>query len=346
MKLFFAAVVLATVLASTLATAQTTPHDAALNALAAPSGKILAGTYTGGRSGEEDDIIPSDLKAYIRTVGHRPAWVYFSNNWYRSRAFPAETAKWIRAAGSTPFIRLMLRSDPEQDHADPLYKTRAIARGDFDADLAKWARAAARFKTPILVEWGTEMNGEWFQWNARWNGKQRGAKRFADAYRHIIDVMRTNGASNIIWVFHVNWADGPPRNWNQMEKYYPGDDYIDWLGISLYSMQGPNEDEPTAFSEIDKTIHRLNKMAYAKPIIIAEFGTDVHNPHEPAAPWADKALRQILSGKWPNLIGFSWWNETWPNGDDPADATDTRIVSDPNLIKVFRRHLNNTKVVK
>jgi len=325
--------------------AEATSHAGALHTLAPSSGRLLHGTYTGGRTGEEDDITPADLAAYIRTVGAKPAWVYFSNNWYRSRAFPTATAKWIRAAGATPYVRLMLRSDPTQDHGDPLYTTKAIARGDFDADLAKWARAAAAFKTPILAEWGTEMNGEWFQWNARWNGRRKGAARFAAAYRRIIDISRANGATNVVWVFHVNHADGPPKPWNRMEKYYPGDDYIDWLAVSLYSMQAPFEDEPTPFSAINQTMQRLHKMAPTKPVIIAEFGTDVNNPREPAAAWAKAALNDITGNRWPQLIGFSWWNETWPNGDDPTNDTDTRIQSDPALTAVFRRALKHPRIV-
>ena len=328
------------------ALAEATPHENALRALNPPAGKLLHGTYTGGRTGEEDDITPADLNAYVRTVGVKPAWVYFSNNWYRSRAFPTATAKWIRASGATPYVRLMLRSDPGQDHRDPLFTTNAIANGKFDADLAKWARTAATFKTPILAEWGTEMNGEWFQWNARWNGRRKGAERFAAAYRRIIDISRANGATNIVWVFHVNHADGPETNWNRMEKYYPSDAYIDWLGISLYSMQGPHEDERTPFSAVDKTVKRLTRMAPTKPFIIAEFGTDVHNPREPAAQWAESALKDILGNRWPQLIGFSWWNETWPNDDDPANDTDIRIQSSPALSSVFRRALKHPRVAR
>ena len=326
------------------ARAETVSHARALAALTPPAGKLLFGAYTGGRSGEEDDITLADVTAYEATVGHRVAWVYFSNNWYRSRAFPAKTARWIRRHGATPYVRLMLRSDPEQDHAEPRFTLRRIARGDFDADLSRWMADAARFGTPILAEFGTEMNGEWFQWNARWNGRRRGAARFAAAYRHIVDLARENGAGNIVWVFHVNWADGPERPWNRLEGYYPGDAYIDWMGISLYSMQGPHEDEPTAFAEITRTLARLARLAPQKPVIIAEFGTDVHNPREPAAPWAEKALGLILSGRYP-IIGFSWWNETWPNGDDPADATDLRIASDPALRTLFRRRLKDPRIL-
>jgi len=326
--------------------AQATSHKAALRALTPPAGKLLAGSYIGDETGEEDVLTPQLLRDYIRTTGHRPAWIYFSNNWYRSRAFPAQLASWIRSQGSTPFIRLMLRSDDRENHAEPLFTPQAIARGDFDADLAAWGRAAAKFKTPILAEYGTEVNGKWFPWNGKWHGRARGTRAFAAAYRHIIDVTRANGASNIVWVFHVNWNDHPDRRWNRFENYYPGDAYIDWLGVSLYSMLGPHEDELTPFSAIDNTMKRLHQMAPSKPVIIAEFGTDVNNPREPAAAWATAALKQILSNRWPQLIGFSWWNEQWPNGDNPENATDLRIQSDPALTQVFRKALKHPRIVR
>ncbi len=317
--------------------AKAMPHEAALRAVKPEGGRLLFGAYPGGRTGEEDDIAPADVTAFERAAGRRVDWVMFSHNWYRTRAFPAATVRWIRKRGAIPYIRLMLRSDPETDHREPRFTLSRIARGDFDADLSRWMRAAARFGTPIIAEYGTEMNGAWFPWNGRWNGRQKGPARFVAAYRHIIDLARANGASNVIWVFHVNWSDDPQKRWNRFENYYPGDQYIDWLGVSLYSMQGPEETDPTPFSAIEGTMKRLHAMAPAKPVIIAEFGTDVHNPHEPAAAWAEKALRLIHSGRWPALIGYSWWNETWQNDDTPAHDTDMRLTSDPALARTFRR---------
>ena len=344
-RLFPPAVLTALVLAfAPPAAARPVSHAEALASLTPPPGKLLFGAYVGGRSGEEDDITPADVAGFEATVGHRVAWVYFSNNWFRSRAFPARAAGWIRRHGATPFVRLMLRSDPEQDHAEPLFTLQRIAAGDFDADLRRWMREAAQFSTPILAEFGTEMNGEWFSWNARWNGRRTGAASFVAACRHIIDMARQNGASNIVWVFHVNWDDAPKTRWNRLENYYPGDSYIDWMGVSLYSMQGPREDEKTAFDDVRGTLARLNRLAPQKPVIVAEFGTDVHNRREPAARWADRALDLILSRRYP-IIGFSWWNETWPNDDTPAHDTDLRIASDPRLRAVFRRRLQDPQIL-
>ena len=47
-------------------------------------------------------------------------------------------------------------------------------------------------------------------------------------------------ADNILWVFHVNYNDWPNESWNRFENYYPGDDYIDWLAVSIYGAQQPS----------------------------------------------------------------------------------------------------------
>ena len=49
---------------------------------------------------------------------------------------------------------------------------------------------------------------------------------------------------------------------------------------------------------------RLVKIVPGKPIIIAEFGCDLHNKRCNAADWARGALDEIFSGKWPALVGF------------------------------------------
>ncbi len=320
-------------------------HGAALRDLTPRQGHLLHGVYPGGVTGMEDDITPQLVRAYESAVGRRVAWVMFSHNWFQGRAFPMQTANWIRAQGAAPYIRLMLRSDTELDHREPRYTLAAIARGDFDTDLAAWGRDAARFGTPFIAEFGTEMNGDWFSWNARWNGRRKGPALFQAAYRHIIDVTRANGASNIVWVFHVNDQDYPVRRWNHFESYYPGDDYIDWLGVSIYSAQGPSEDYAADFPGLLASVMaRFARMAPNKPAIVAEFGTDVRNRHVRADQWADTALDTILSGRFPNLIGFSWWNETWQNDDNPAHDTDLRVQSSAELAAVFRRRLDTSAV--
>ena len=92
-------------------------------------------------------------------------------------------------------------------------------------------RAAKSFGSPILIEWGTEPNGNWFSWNGKWNGGAKdGPARYVAAFHHIVDLMRAEGANNLQWVWHVNWFDEPEAKWNRFENYYLGDAYCDWVG--------------------------------------------------------------------------------------------------------------------
>jgi Glycosyl hydrolase family 26 len=307
-----------------------------------PAGSYYHGVYPGGKTGEEDDITLKDVRFYQDTVGHKVAWVYFSNNWFHSRAFPIQTASWIRKDGAVPFIRLMLRSSADTDVAESEYTLQAILAGNFDNDLKAWGQAARDFKTPLIVEWGTEMNGQWFSWNGFWNGKQEGTKLFRDAYRHIV---QTIDAANITWVFHINSDDDPETTWNAFENYYPGDDVVDWLAVSAYSAQSPQDDYWTNFVEqMDLIMPRLTKLA-DKPIMVLEFGATHNNPLGQSSEWADEALGAMLSGHWPKLKGFSWWNETWQNDNNPAHDTDMRVQSNKALADVFRKHLASNKVI-
>lgn len=316
-----------------------------------PKGQIYHAVYPGheGGTGEEDDITLEDLSSYEQTVGKSAAWVYFSHNWYHGKNFPMETASWIRDSGSVPFIRLMLRDSDKPYKKNRKFTLKRILKGKFDEDLHAWARDARDFGSPLIVEFGTEVNGEWFPWNGKWNGDGKkkgygdptypnGPERFRDAYRHIINIMREEGASNITWVFHVNNDDVPNKPWNRFEKYYPGNDYIDWIGVSVYGAQTPTDEEWPMFSDMmDEVYPRLESLSESKPIVILEFGVTSGNPLGDQAEWANAALTDLTAINWPRIIGFSWWNEAWQNDSDSDHDTNMRVQDNPDLADVFQR---------
>ncbi len=318
------------------------------------SGHYVHGCYPGGISGEEDDLTLRDVQSYEETVGQKAAWVYFSNNWYASRRFPLKTARWIRDHGAIPYIRLMLRSrDHEIGKPEKFFTLQAILDGKFDDALRAWGKDAAAFGTPLIVEYGTEVNGEWFGWNGKFHGAGRkdgfgdpekadGPERFVAAYRHIEDIIRSSGATKITWVFHLDASESPDIEWNQFENYYPGSSYVNWIGVSCYGPQNPT-DEPDEISDFrskfDPIYARILRLAPDKPIMIVEFGCTTGYPYLKAEDWAGSVLGDILSNRWPQVRGFSWWNERWENDDDPSHNTTMRVQDNPALARVFRAQL-------
>jgi hypothetical protein len=151
---------------------------------------------------------------------------------------------------------------------------------------------------------------------------------------------RAIGATNLTWVFHANDADIPHEAWKRVESYYPGDDVADWVGVSVYGAGTPMEDEWSPFAEkMDAIAPRLVAMAPGKPLFVLEFGFTAGNPRGEAAAWADEALGQILSGRWPTVRGFSWWNESWSKDDNPTHDNNIRVQDNARLTAGFRARL-------
>jgi hypothetical protein len=310
-----------------------------------PPGKLYHNVYPGGTSGEEV-IAEADLLAYQNTVGQKVAWVTLNNNWYNSSAFPTATCTWIRSLGSVPLVRLGLRSTWEVP--EPVYTMAAIAAGHFDTQLRHWAEQAKTFGTPVIVEYGTEVNDDWFPWNGEYAGggtltgsppKAKGPAAFVAAYRHIVTVMRGTGATNLSWAFHVGQSDYPSVAWNRLENYYPGSDVVDWVGSSLYCYTDPTQNyAPVSLrTALDSVYPRLVKIAPGKPITLLEMGTTAGSALLAPQTWAQAGLNDLFSNRWPQVRGFSWWNERFQNGD--GAWADMRVQDLPALATVFRSTL-------
>jgi hypothetical protein len=295
------------------------------------------------------DAIKAEVDAYEAAAGRTVAWVGFAHEWQTDgRAFPSEVAISIRNRGATPLIFLNLRSFDVIDEAqqvEPLYTLDAIISGQFDSDFAAWADGAKSFGSELIVDWGWEMNGDWNPWNGIHNGGDaEGPRRFREAYRHIIELTRNRGAANIRWAFHVNFPEFPDESWNAFENYYPGDDVIDIVGVSIYSAQAPTDDFfPSFESLMDPAYARLTQMAPEKPVYVFEFGAAAGNPLGSSVTWADEALAGILSGRWPAVRSFAWWNDYWEcrcQDGNPAHDTEMRVEVVPGLATVFRSRLS------
>jgi len=303
-------------------------------------GRLYHGVLPRGTTEPDSDASPAALDAYERAAGRRVAYVYFSNDWFRSRAFPATTAQWVRERGAVPFIRLMMRSQPQPLVTDPRFTLDRIVAGELDGDLAAWADAARAFGSPLVVEYGTEVNGDWNPWSAPYNGGlDVGPDKFKRAYRHIVALMRARGALNVTWALHYNAENYPQDDArNVPAAYYPGDDVVDWVGISAYGSERSNDDRCPSFrSLLDAMLPQLRAATATRPLFVFEFGITNNNPRCPAAPWVRAAFADLLGGRWPDVRGFSWWQERWNN--DGALGSDMLVQDDAGVAAAFRAAL-------
>ncbi len=234
--------------------------------------------------GSEDEVTAQKITDFENLAQKPIGWAYFSDNWYNNIHFPGNAVQIIHNTGKTPFVRMMARATLEENIADPQYSMQNIIDGNFDADLLQWFTEAAQVGYPLLIEFGTEVNGEWFPWNGIYNGGAvttdygdpnlaDGPERFVDTYRHIIDLSRQAGATNLTWFFHVDAVGQPWEQWNEIANYYPGDNYIDWIGISAYGALD-NQDYMSLDEKLRMIYSSVYDLSYRnnKPVAILEIG--------------------------------------------------------------------------
>jgi hypothetical protein len=141
-----------------------------------------------------------------------------------------------------------------------------ILSGDSDDLIAAAARRIRDLDRPVLMRWGWEMNGRWYEWSGFQNG--RDPEGYVKCYKHIRNIFDDEGAARVSWVWSPNWNSAPPDEWNRMDAYYPGDKYVDWVGVSGYNL---NQESPaTLFDPV------YRKYSSRKPIMITEVGAKDH----------------------------------------------------------------------
>lgn len=292
----------------------------------------------------EDVVTTQRIMEFNSLAGKPPAWVYFSNNWFEGIKFPGEAVETISGTGAMPFIRMMPRSDFIEGKQDPVYTLQNIIDGVYDEELKQYARDARDSSVPIMIEFGTEVNGDWFSWGGAINGGgvtngygdpayPDGPERFRDAYRRIIDIFRGEQANNVTWAFHMNGGSSPEAEWNKMNNYYPGDSYIDWIGVSIYGGQVPGEKWEDFSSQIERAYNEISGVSAVKPIAVFEFGVIEDPSAGSKAGWIGDALEVLESGKYPRIKALSYWHSSWTNDD--GRASNMRLDSSPEVLKTY-----------
>jgi len=302
--------------------------------------------------GPEDNVTTQRIKNFEQLSGKKIAWAYFSQNWFNGITYPKSDIHTIFNSGTTPFVRFMPRSDENQGQAETQFSMINIINGKFDTELKQWAKEAKKDNIPLLADFAVEPNGNWFPWSGVLNGGGTtdeygdpnypdGPEKFRDAYRHIITLFRTEEVKHITWFFHFNYASFPDTTWNQPKYYYPGDDYIDWIGFSLYGAQTHDEEwEELAFStQLKKYLDSYRTLSTKKPVALLEFGVTDNHPDGNKSKWLEDAFSTILNNPDIQFQAIAPWHENWENDD--GSLSTLRLDSSTQTKKTFRKWIKH-----
>jgi beta-mannanase len=190
---------------------------------------------------------------------------------------------------------------------------RGILAGHYDGNISAICGAANKLQAPTTIRWAQEMEDTTgrFSW-AGWAPAD-----YKATYRKFVDECRTV-AHNVKFM----WS---PMGMPTLDKYYPGDDVVDSVGLTVFGLQKFDRDNfgrDRTFAEILKPGYDIASR-FDKPIYVAELGYVGNRDY--VRNWASSVLQRYpqfskLAGivyfddkeisPWPGNYGLPNWRVT------------------------------------
>jgi len=258
--------------------------------------KILWGAYTGNSM--------ESLEEFEKIIGKKPDINAFFIDLRDS--FPFRLASYL---GNNNQIMLLYLEQNDISLDD-------VISGKYDSSIKQLSIDIKNNAKQVILAPLHEMNGNWNSLNGT-AGNNKPDKVIAE-WRHIYDIFSENNVDNVKWAFVVNNESVPDIPANDMGVYYPGDAYVDYVGVDGFNFGNPWQSYDELF------LNALNKLSiYNKPMYIFSFAS-AQGPQK--SVWIQDALSKIYSDK--RIKGWVWFNEN--------KEEDWRIWSDENSLQSFQ----------
>lgn len=147
-----------------------------------------------------------------------------------------------------------------------------IGGGRYDEVIRTRADELKDYGRPVLLRFAHEMNGDWYSWSPQSPDGRALGNTVADyiaAWRHIHRLFDELGVTNVSWVWCPNAVDFPAGN--TAMQYYPGDTFVDWIGVDAYNFGAGSHSRWQSFSSVFGPVYE--QLPPSKPVILAEFGS-------------------------------------------------------------------------
>ncbi len=148
--------------------------------------------------------------------------------------------------------------------------TLEIIEGKYDDYLDHLAESFNEYDFPVLFRINNEMNGAWVHYSAFSVGKD--TDLYIECWRYIYNKFKNHGVDNLIFVWNPNELSFPNYAFNHYLSYYPGNEYVDIVGLTAYNTGNYYQGETwRKFSEAYDHFYYEYTKTFKHPMMITEF---------------------------------------------------------------------------
>lgn len=272
-------------------------------------------------------------------TGRMPAVWAIYQGWTGWNQFPIAQARRARALGAS----LMVTWEPWNNNVqDPKWSCANVADGAYDDYIHTYARAVRNSGVPVVIRLAHEMNGDWYPWGTAYTsnyGRNNGndPADFVRMWRHVVHIFWAEGARNAKWtwspnIFYINSVNSQARQCEDLRALYPGDAYVDWMGLSVYNDGARHPWR--SFSQLFDGVYSVLSSISGKPMMIAELGvTEEGAPYGTSkAQWIVSAFLQEIPRRYPRVRLVNYFFRDKRNEGE----SNFRFDSSPEALGAFR----------
>ena len=260
------------------------------------------------------------IRALDTAIGRHSSIVHYYSQWGDNGSGNfAANQKWMLSAirnytsvgvtGATPLITWEAWGPSPMSVANNTFPLSKIAAGSFDAYIDSWAYGLKTYGGPVMLDFGHEMDGNWYPWGYGVNGNT--VAGYIAAFRHVHDRFALAGATNVQFVWN-------PTVWNpagvDQRVFYPGDAYVDWMAIDVYNWGAAGGGWASLSSALGSMTNVYTRVAglSTKPMMLAEWASAEPVAGDPPGvtkgQWIIDAAGAIGS-QFPRLKAVIWFND-------------------------------------
>jgi hypothetical protein len=188
----------------------------------------------------------------------------------------------------------------------------SIVEGHFDSFFGYWAHHIKQVKGVVLLRILHEFNGDWYPWCTVKNDRK--GELVARAFRYIHNIFRDNNVNNVRFIWCPNSMSVPQESWNNIMDAYPGDEYVDFVGLDIYNGAGDGKGANLWRSFRKEGIENyfvLTQQKPGKPLFICEAASRerrISEGGQSKAEWIDQ-MSEALRSDMSKARLLAWFNE-------------------------------------
>jgi len=206
------------------------------------------------------------------------------------------------------FVNLSKRDSRSGVRQPNLYN---IIQGECDLFFINWAKQIKNVQGTILLRIFHEFNGDWYPWCIANNDHK--PELLIQAFRHIHDIFMKEEVTNVKFIWCPNSMSVPQEKWNYIMDAYPGDDYVDFVGLDIYNGAGESTTW-TSFRKVGiENYFLLTEELPGKPLLICETASRERKNNEDddtqnKSEWIEQMANAVKSDM-SKIRLVSWFNE-------------------------------------